>query len=113
MAIDDALAKLFGIEIKYNFDKSNLSFHIENSFKVRNRESITRALKYIHKTDEYKKLERLGFSRTMQSQINEWIGHNVLYEHGFMQERTKSVDINQNETTIRRIGYTLLSIFYK
>lgn len=52
------------------------------------------------------------YSRTNQSWINEWKAHNLLFKLGIEPERTRDSDLDENETTIRKIGYFLLSLLY-
>ena len=52
-----------------------------------------------------------AYKRTIGSWLREWRAHNVLYKWGYQPDRTKSVDLNEDETQIRKIGYFLLSIF--
>lgn len=49
--------------------------------------------------------------RSMYSLINEWRTHNLLYDLHIQRKRTKDVDLN-NEPLYRKIGYTILSVFY-
>lgn len=49
--------------------------------------------------------------RSMYSLINEWRLHNLLYDLHIQRDRTKDVDLN-NETLIRRICYSVLSVLY-
>lgn len=49
--------------------------------------------------------------RSMYSLINEWRAHNLLYDLHIQRERTKDVDLD-NETLLRKICYSILSIFY-
>lgn len=49
--------------------------------------------------------------RSMYSLINEWHSHNLLYDLHIQRDRTKDVDLN-NETFIKRICYSILSVLY-
>ena len=49
--------------------------------------------------------------RSMYSLINEWRSHNLLYDLHIQRDRTKDVNLN-NETLIRRICYSVLSVLY-
>ena len=49
--------------------------------------------------------------RSMYSLINEWRSYNLLYDLHIQRDRTKDVDLN-NETVIKRICYSILSVLY-
>lgn len=53
------------------------------------------------------------YSRSVQSWINEWKAHNLLFKLGVAPARTRDVDLNEDETMLRRVGYFLLSLLYK
>lgn len=84
---------------------------IKNSYLVTRNEDIKAVLAYVRGLDEYKKLKEFGYTRTPQSEFQEWKGHNVLYKLGYQRSRTGSVDIDQNEPMWRRFVYAILSIF--
>lgn len=89
----------------------NPCLQIEFGYLAKTKNDIEKALRFIHKTEEYRALERAGFTRTYKSQVNEWLAHNLLYNLGIERERTGTIDIYQNESLIRRIGYAILSKF--
>lgn len=84
---------------------------IKDSYLIKNNEDIKTVLEYIRSLDEYKKLKEFGYTRTPNSEFNEWKGHNVLYKLGYQRNRTGSVDIDQNEPMWHRFVYAILSIF--
>jgi hypothetical protein len=84
---------------------------IKNSYMVTSNEDIKAVLEYIRGLDGYKKLKEYGYSRTPQSEFNEWKGHNELYRLGYKRSRTGSVDIDEDEPMWRRFIYAILSIF--
>lgn len=89
----------------------NPCLHIENSYLIETKEGIMGALACIHETETYKHLKASGYTRTLKSEYQEWKAHNFLYKIGYKRERTKSVDIDQNETKLRKVIYAILSIF--
>lgn len=99
-------------DVSYTYDK-NPTLHIKNSYKIDCGAEIIVALDLIHKTEEYKKLLEAGYTRTFQSEFNEWKAHNILYKMGIARARTGSVDISQNESKLFRLGYVILSKFGK
>lgn len=84
---------------------------IKNSYLVTKNNDIKEVLEYIRGMDEYKKLKDAGYTRTPDSEFQEWKGHNVLYKLGYKRSRTGSVDIDQNESKFRKFVYAILSIF--
>lgn len=101
--------------IEFNTDKvtflytKNPTLHIEDSYLIDTEEDITNALYAIHQMDLYKDLRDFGYTRTFQSEFNEWKAHNILYKMGIARARTGSVDISQNESKLFRLGYAILS----
>lgn len=50
--------------------------------------------------------------RSDKSYLREWRAHNLLYTFGIAKESTASVDLNIDESFVRKIGYFILSLFY-
>ena len=50
--------------------------------------------------------------RDIHNMINEWRAHNLLYSLGIMKDRTKSVDLNINQSWYVTLSYKVLSLFY-
>ena len=100
------------IIFKFNCGKGgNPCLHIDNSYLVQSGEEIKNILNYIRSTDGYKRLQEAGYTRTHESEYQEWKAHNFLYRIGYKRDRTKSVDIDQNEPKWRKFMYAILSIF--
>jgi hypothetical protein len=59
--------------------------------------------------------EKRGFTykRSLSSWLMEWKAHNYLSDKNIETSRTSSVDINEDEKLIRRLGYFVLALFYK
>ena len=59
--------------------------------------------------------EKLGFKykRSVSSWLREWKAHNFLSEKNYEVNRTSSVDLNEDETLLRRFGYFILALFYR
>lgn len=101
-----------GIEINVSVSLGESPcLHIENSYLIETKEGIMRALDIIRGTKAYEELKASGYTRTPKSEYREWKAHNFLYKIGYKRERTKSVDIDQNESKLRRFVYAVLSIF--
>lgn len=99
--------------VSIHFDFHNLNIHIENSCKIRSRKAIKEMLSFIMTFDDFKKLQEAGFSRSYESMVIEWFAHNYLHDRGYKPDHTASVDIDQNESTLRRIAYWFLALLYK
>jgi hypothetical protein len=89
----------------------NPCLSIKNSYLVTKKADIKSVLEYIHEMDEYKKLQSVGYTRTIESEYREWKGHNTLHRLGVFRARTGSVDIDQKEPKLVRLIYAILSIF--
>ena len=57
--------------------------------------------------------EKIGFKykRSALSWIHEWRAHNWMYKHKIKIDRTKDVDLNENESLLKRVGYFIISNF--
>ena len=93
-------------KVLFQYNKNNI--HIIDSYKVKE-ENIMYYLR------EFK--ERIGkdftYKRSLEDMEIEWVAHNILYKMGICKTRTKDVDINENETTLRKTGYSLIYKIYK
>lgn len=96
-----------------SFDKERLNIHVENSYLLHDRTVIAEAVDSIIECPDFQQMRDLGFTRTRQSMINEWIAHNFLYYKGYQRDRTGSVDLDEGEPRWRRFVYWVLSILYR
>lgn len=103
----------FGLDVyvKFNTDSSDPGFKVFESHRITKKKDILEQLEKIHKLRDYPAIWSAGYNRTLKSEYREWKGHNVLYKLGIARDRTRSVDINQNEPMWRRVVYAILSIF--
>ena len=92
------------LDVRY----SATNVHINNSYLV-GKDRIPEWVKVIKSFGEQ---NGYTYSRSNQSWINEWKAHNLLYKCGVSPNRTRDVDLNEDETSIRELGYSLLSILY-
>ena len=53
------------------------------------------------------------YTREPSSWAAEWCAHNLLYELKIKEKRTKDVDLNEDESRIKKIIYSILAIFYR
>ena len=94
--------------IMYNMTEKNI--HIEDSYKIRDISEMKEILELIGS-------EALRccipYKRSISSWLREWKAHNYLYDMNYEKDRTGSVDLNEDESLIRRIGYFFLALFYR
>ena len=100
-------------EVTFSYNQSNLNIHVENSAALVGKQKISRAIKEITSWTQWAYILTLGYARSASSMRAEWAAHNLLFDHGYEPERTGSVDLDQNESKLRRFLYHILSWFYK
>lgn len=94
------------LEVVYNKEIKNI--HIKDSYLIVNDKEKNIILQEIN---NQLKNQNIVFNRTIPSQLREWKGHNTLYQFNYKRSSTGSVDINENETLIRKILFTILGLF--
>lgn len=97
-------------ELTVTFNVEILNIHIKDSYQVKTKSEINEMLDKIITNEYFSLLFNNGFTRAKASMMREWKAHNVLYRSGIFKERTGSVDLNQDESLVRRIGYFFLSL---
>lgn len=100
------------IDSKTIINVETLNITITNSYQFNSKEMST-ILDYIMNKDYFKILAAAGFTRSKTSLLREWKAHNYMYQKGIQIDRTKDVNLNQNESTYRCLGYFFLSILYR
>ena len=94
-------------KIEYTYSKDNV--HIQDSFGITSKEEMITILNAI-------RLEAAKngcfYDRDTKSWLTEWRAHNRLYNWGFEEERTGSVDLSESESKIRLFLYPILAIGY-
>lgn len=96
--------KINDVNITVSFLKGNI--YIKDSYQIKNDKDKEYLLDTIINSNEY---ITGNYSRTKTSYLREWKAHNALYEWGVSPERTGSVDLNNDESLLRRICYFFLS----
>lgn len=91
--------------IEFQYDRNNI--HIVNSYKVKEEDMMDYLREFKNKV-----AKDFTYKRSLKDMKIEWLAHNVLYEMSVCIERTKHVDINENETTLRKAGYSLIYSLY-
>ena len=54
-----------------------------------------------------------NYLRTKKSMLREWKSHNILYQKGYKQERTRDVDFEDKPKLIHTLIYFLISVLMK
>lgn len=95
-------------EISYTVTKNNVK--ILDSYKICRRADMTAIVKLIRG-----EALKLGFKykRSNSSWVTEWRAHNYMYDNGIERARTVSVDLNENESRLKLIAYSLMSALYR
>ena len=93
----------------YIIDIDHLNIHVADSYLVTDKKQIREEVKAIMADPKFEDLRAAGFTRTEQSMVNEWAAHNTLYRWKYKQDRTKSVDIDQGESSLRLFIYCILA----
>lgn len=83
---------------------TNTNIHIKDSYRIKDSDVLT-FLKYLK---ECKLKEKFTYKRSLRSMEIEWIAHNILYRKGLFIDNTKDVDINEDETVLRKVCYYII-----
>ena len=97
--------------IQVIMDVEGQNIHIHNSYQVTKTSDMTMILETIMGKSFYAKMTEAGFNRSKSSMLREWKAHNVLHSWNYEVDRTKSVDLDENESGWRRFCYFFL-IYY-
>lgn len=93
------------MKLNYSINKEQGNCHIVDSYKITKKGDMRVFIS--------ENLNEEPFTeRSVESYVREWRAHNLLYELDFCRERTKDVDLNVDESIIKRIGYFILSMWY-
>lgn len=79
--------------------------HIPNSYLVNNKDTISA---YVDWIIDFRKAMKYTVSRSKESYIREWLGHNKLYELGLYKSHTKDVDLNENNSVIEELIWLII-----
>ena len=91
-------------QVHYKYNKKTRNIKIINSYLITNRQDM---IDFIHTLP----LDKVG--RSEKSCLNEWIAHNRLYHLGIFKKHSIDCDLTYKESVLRRIGYFILSRFYR
>ena len=94
--------------INYTITAKNV--HIENSYKIRKKADMNAIVKLIRAEAQKKGYK---YKRSNSSWVTEWRAHNYMYDKGMSRSRTADVDLNENESRLKLLSYSLMSRRYK
>ena len=94
--------------IEYTLSKGNV--HIVDSYKIRKKADMNGIVAAIRA--EAKK-KGYTYKRSNSSWVTEWRAHNYMYDKGQQRARTGSVDLNDNESRLKLLAYSVQSLLYR
>ena len=103
-----AVLKYKNYSIEYTLSKNNV--HIVNSYKIKNKADMNEIVKLIRAEATKKGFK---YKRSNSSWVTEWRAHNYMYDNKIERSRTGSVDLNENESKIKLLSYSTMSLRYK
>ena len=91
--------------------EKNPDIKIYDSYKISNEEKQKEVLTQIL---NYEKLRPSKWERTINSMVNEWYAHNLMYSFGYQKNRTKDVDLDNNDenTYTQKFGIQTIIKYY-
>lgn len=89
---------------KCSCDPNNI--HIENSYTITRECNMRDFLKIVLKKAN---ADGLTYKRSISEWIEEWKAHNKLYQCGIAVSHTKDVDLNEDESKVKKLGYKVVS----
>ena len=57
---------------------------------------------------DYRKITKRPVTRSINSYVREWRGHNRLYKWGIARSHTRDVDLNENNNIIEELLWLIL-----
>lgn len=83
--------------------------HIEDSYLITMRKSIANEVNWIV---ENRKAQKLPITRSNNSYIREWKGHNRLYKKNIKRDHTKDVDLEERLTPKEKIKGLFMDLIW-
>lgn len=103
-----AVLKYKNYSIEYTLSKNNV--HIVNSYKIKKKAEMNDIVKLIRAEATKKGFK---YKRSNSSWVTEWRAHNYMYDKKMDRSRTGSVDLNENESKVKLLSYSTMSLLYK
>lgn len=105
---DVEIITLNNLSLIVQYSKTNV--HIKDSYIIKD-DALKK--KFLDLIIMKGKLLGFEYKRTFNSWLREWKAHNTLYNWDYKRERTADVDLNENESFLKRFIYSILAIFEK
>lgn len=93
-----------------NYSASSKNIHIDDSYKIRKSADMSGIVAAI-RSEMLKK--GIKYKRSNSSWVTEWKAHNYMYDRGQQRSRTADVDLNENESRLKLLSYSLMARRYK
>ena len=97
---------IYGMDVMLSEDNT----HIDNSYIIKHSKEMKDFLIKLRELIPDKNYAI--HKRSINSMLQEWKAHNILYALGISVDRTKDVDLDIYETWYRKTAYFILSLFY-
>ncbi len=94
-------------EQSISYTKTNT--HVKDSYTVKNKQII---IEYVNWIISVRESLRYPITRSVNSYVREWQGHNVLYEKNYKIDHTKDVDLEERITISDKIKGLFLDIVW-
>lgn len=103
-----ATVKYKNYTITYKATAKNI--HVVNSYRITKKADMNAIVKLLRAG-----ALKSGFSykRSNSSWVTEWRAHNYMYNKKIERDRTASVDLNENESKLKLLSYSLMSLLYR
>ena len=93
--------------IEPSYNKNNT--HVKNSYMLITKKAIKKEVKWII---EARKLREYPVTRSANSYVREWRGHNRLYNKGLFRSHTKEVDLEEYIGVLGKIKGIFLEVVW-
>ena len=97
-----------GMTITYKLTKGNIQ--IVDSYKIRKVADMNAIVKLVRAAALKKGFK---YKRSNSSWVTEWKAHNYMYDHKIDRSRSKSVDLNDNESRLKLLSYSVMACRYR
>ena len=91
------------MKITYSHDNT----HIQDSYQIKLRKSMENEVEFIKQA---RKIRKYPVTRTTNSYVREWKGHNRLYRMGLFKSHTKDCDLEENISLFKELIWMVLGL---
>ncbi len=89
--------------MEINYSQNNTQ--VKNSYLLSTKNAIREEVEEIV---DYRKMTKRPVTRSINSYVREWRGHNRLYNWGLFRNHTRDVDLNENNNIIEELLWLIL-----